>query len=62
MFKYRIHWKSKETGKEGHGEPIFNSFEMAEHTAKQMNENTKYLIHWVQAVNVNPEKQEANKQ
>ena len=50
--KYRIHWKAIETGKEGHGKPIFNTVEMAQYTADQLNRESNILVHWVEPVEV----------
>lgn len=48
--KYRIKWKSKETGYEGQGEPVFNTKEMAEKTVARLNAQHKDVLHWIEAV------------
>lgn len=52
MIKYRINWRSKETGKEGNGEPRFSSPEAAEETAKTLNSTSPFLRHWIEAINI----------
>ena len=50
--KYRINWESKETGKSGHGEPIFNTYEMADSIASNLNREYPYMTHHVEGIYV----------
>ncbi len=49
--KYRICWKSKQTGSTGQGEPVFSSREIAQTTADEFNKEYPDLEHWVEEVN-----------
>ena len=48
---YRINWRAYETGNQGHGRPVFKTIEMAQYTARQMNDDYKCItFHWVEYV------------
>lgn len=49
--KYRIRWKSRETGNGGQGEPVFNSKEIAQKAADDLNKDVPNLYHWVEVAN-----------
>ena len=49
--KYQIHWRSKiNSNATGHGQPVFDTHNEALKIAMQLDDY--YLIHWVEAVEV----------
>jgi hypothetical protein len=56
MLKYKLCFRSLETGYQWEGEPVFNTREMAEATQGKLKEETPYIECWVQPVVVGIQK------